>query len=79
MESLQSQVDRHTLGGLTIFYVCPFLMFESIGVFVLLLIAYVVYKDAQTQGMDPLLWAVVVFFIPLLGLTLYILRREHRI
>ena len=35
-----------------------------------------VYKDAQSRGMNAVLWAVLVFFLHLVGLVVYLLVRS---
>ena len=36
-----------------------------------------VYQDAQSRGMNGGLWAVIVFFLSVLGLILYLVIREN--
>lgn len=38
-----------------------------------------VYQDAESRGMDGLLWALIVFFLSLIGLVLYLVVRENRV
>ena len=36
------------------------------------------YKDAQKRGMNAILWALIVFFIGIIGLIIYlVVRGEH--
>jgi putative membrane protein len=46
--------------------------------FVFLVIAYLVYKDAKTRGMNGLLWGILVLipFIGILFLIIYVIIRE---
>lgn len=46
---------------------------------VFLVIAYLVYKDAESRGMNGLLWAVLVIlpWIGMLFLIIYLLKREE--
>ncbi|WP_287261826.1 SHOCT domain-containing protein [Methanothrix sp.] len=46
---------------------------------VFLVIAYLVYKDAEARGMNGLLWAVLVVlpWIGMLFLLIYLLKREE--
>ena len=39
-----------------------------------LVISYLVYKDAQKNNVDnPMLWAIVTFFLGLIGVVIYLL------
>jgi hypothetical protein len=39
-----------------------------------------VYKDAEKRGMNPIIWAMVAFFVHFLGVVIYLLvRSEHPI
>jgi hypothetical protein len=64
-------------GGL---WVWPFAGFA--GFFGLLYLAFIiwllfwVYRDAESRGMSGALWAIVVFFLHLLGLVVYLLVRS---
>ena len=44
-----------------------------------ILILIWVYQDAESRGMDGLLWALIVFFLNIIGLVLYLVVRESRI
>jgi putative membrane protein len=46
--------------------------------FVFLVIAYLVYKDAKTRGMNGLLWGILVLipFVGILFLIIYVVIRE---
>ena len=48
--------------------------------FVFLVIAYLVYKDAKTRGMNGLLWGILVLipFVGILFLIIYVVIRETR-
>jgi hypothetical protein len=63
-------------GGVEIF----FLLFILIGLggFVLwVALAYWVYRDATRRHMDnAVLWAVITFFLGLIGLVIYLVVRE---
>ena len=41
-----------------------------------LLILVFVYRDAESRGMNGALWAIIVFFLSLLGLLLYLIVRS---
>jgi hypothetical protein len=41
-----------------------------------LVLAIWVYKDAESRGMSGALWALIVFFLGLIGLIIYILVRS---
>jgi hypothetical protein len=41
-----------------------------------ILILYWVYRDAESQGMNGVLWAIIVLFFNIFGLVLYLLVRE---
>ena len=43
-----------------------------------ILILIWVYQDAESRGMDGLLWALIVFFLNIIGLILYLVARESR-
>lgn len=50
------------------------LLFALVLFVVSLVLIYWVYQDAQVNSSDPAyLWALVVFFAPVLGLLLYLL------
>jgi len=59
------------LFGLSALFLIPLLWFV-VG----LLILVFVYKDAESRGMNGALWAIIVFFLSLLGLLLYLIVRE---
>jgi len=40
------------------------------------LILFWVYRYAESRGMDGVLWAIVVFFLNIIGLILYLFVRE---
>jgi len=44
-----------------------------------ILILIWVYQDAESRGMDGLLWAIIVFFLNIIGLILYLVVREGRV
>lgn len=44
-----------------------------------ILILIWVYHDAESRGMDGLLWAIIVFFLNIIGLILYLVVREGRV
>jgi putative membrane protein len=48
--------------------------------FVFLVIAYLVYKDAKTRGMNGLLWGILVIipFVGILFLIIYVVLRETK-
>lgn len=39
-------------------------------------VAYFVYKDANARGMSGGLWAIVVFFLGIVGIIIYVLVRK---
>ena len=41
-----------------------------------ILILFWVYQDAESRGMNGVLWAIIVFFFNIFGLILYLLVRE---
>lgn len=58
------------------FFIIPFaLIWFVIGILILIW----VYQDAESRGMDGLLWALIVFFLNIIGLILYLLVRGSRI
>ena len=60
--------------GFPIWRVCMMLFW----LFVFLVIAYLVYKDAKTRGMNGLLWGILVLipFVGILFLIIYVVIRE---
>jgi putative membrane protein len=60
--------------GFPIWRICIMLFW----LFVFLVIAYLVYKDAKTRGMNGLLWAILVLipFVGILFLIIYVVIRE---
>ncbi len=56
-------------GGLMLIYcVCFIAGFALLGV-----VSYLVYKDAKKNNVDnPILWALLTFFLGLLGVLLYL-------
>jgi RNA polymerase subunit RPABC4/transcription elongation factor Spt4 len=45
--------------------------------FIVLLIALIVYRDASKRGMDPWYWATIAAFVPFfIGLIIYLLERR---
>ena len=57
---------------LDLFLLIPFVWFV-IGVLILVW----VYRDAESRGMSGILWAIIVFFLSLIGLVLYLIFREN--
>ena len=61
-------------------YGFPILRFSMMlfWLFVFLVIAYLVYKDAKTRGMNGLLWGILVLipFVGILFLIIYVVIRE---
>ncbi len=55
---------------------------EKILTIIWLLVAILVYKDATRRypagSFKPILWAIVVFFMSLIGLVLYLLLRPEK-
>jgi len=41
-----------------------------------ILILFWVYQDAESRGMNGVLWAIIVFFFNIFGLILYLIVRE---
>jgi len=58
-----------------VFIIPFFLVWFVIGILILIW----VYQDAESRGMDGLLWALIVFFLNIIGLILYLVVRESRI
>lgn len=57
------------------FFIIPFvLIWFIVGILILIW----VYKDAESRGMDGLMWALIVFFLNIIGLILYLVARESR-
>jgi len=55
----------------------PFAILIPIGWFVVgILILFWVYQDAEARGMNGVLWAIIVFFLNIIGLILYLIARE---
>ena len=55
-------------------FIIPLVWF-LIGILILIW----VYQDAESRGMDGLLWAIIVFFLNIIGLILYLVVREGRV
>ncbi|PVX24674.1 MAG: hypothetical protein CW691_06895 [Candidatus Bathyarchaeum sp.] len=55
---------------LPVLYFLPFLWF-LLGILILVW----VYRDAESRNMNGALWAIIVFFLSVLGLILYLLVR----
>jgi putative membrane protein len=62
--------------GFPVWRVCMMLF----CLFVFLVIAYLVYKDAKTRGMNGLLWGILVLipFVGILFLIIYVVIRETK-
>jgi putative membrane protein len=62
--------------GFPVWRVCMMLFW----LFVFLVIAYLVYKDAKTRGMNGLLWGILVLipFVGILFLIIYVVIRETK-
>lgn len=60
------------------FAIIPFLLIISLfGVIIPVAIGVFVYKDAEQRGMNGLMWALIVIFIPsFIGLIIYFIVRE---
>lgn len=43
-----------------------------------LVVAYFIYKDANARGMNGVLWAIIVFFLGIIGLIIYVLVRKEK-
>jgi len=43
-----------------------------------ILIVVLVYQDAKRRNMRPLLWAILVFFFPLIALIIYFIMRKPK-
>lgn len=62
--------DTAFLGGFTLMYVC----FCCVAILVPIACAVIVYKDAMKFKIDnAVLWAVLAFFFPIIGLLVYFL------
>ena len=59
--------------GALMMLLCPAIWF-IIGI----LICIWVYRDAQSRGMSGLLWALVTFFLSIIGLIIYLVVRKPR-
>lgn len=58
------------------FFIIPFvLIWFVIGILILIW----VYRDAESRGMDGLLWALIVFLLNIIGLILYLVVKEGRV
>ena len=55
--------------------IVPFLLVPLLWFVIGLLILVFVYRDAESRGMNGALWAIIVFFLSLLGLLLYLIVR----
>ena len=53
-----------------------FFFFWIIGIIVLLIIALLVANDASRYGENGLLWGLIVFFMPMMGLLIYAIIRS---
>jgi preprotein translocase subunit Sss1 len=63
-------------GGAEIFFLL-FLLVGLVGFIIWVGLAYWVYRDANRRNMDnAVLWAVITFFLGLIGLVIYILVRD---
>ncbi len=63
--------ELYGLLGLGLYVTC----ISSIWI-ISILLAYWAYKDAKSRNMDsPALWAIIVFFLGLIGLIIYLIVR----
>jgi len=55
----------------------PFVILIPLAWFIIgILILFWVYQDAESRGMNGVLWAIIVFFLNIIGLILYLIVRE---
>jgi len=50
-----------------------------IGLVLLAAVSLWVFKDANSRGMNPWLWALFTFFLLIIGLPVYLLSRKPKI
>jgi uncharacterized membrane protein YoaK (UPF0700 family) len=60
-------------GWIALVFIIPLFWF-LVGILILLW----VYRDAESRGMNGVLWAIIVFFLNIFGLILYLIVRESR-
>lgn len=60
-------------------WLIPFIIIPLAWFVIGILILIWVYQDAESRGMNGLLWAVIVFFLSIIGLILYLVAREGQI
>ena len=68
---LSSLIQQMQIWWLPFVILIP-LAFFAIGI----LILFWVYQDAESRGMNGILWAIIVFFLNIIGLILYLIVRE---
>ena len=54
----------------------PILLIPLLWFVVALLILVWAYRDAESRGMNGALWAIIIFFLSVLGLLLYLIVRS---
>lgn len=59
--------------------ILPFILMISLFFFIIpIVISIFVYRDAQSRGMNGLVWALIVIFVPsYIGLIIYFIVREN--
>jgi len=60
-------------------WLIPFIIIPLTWFVIGILILIWVYQDAESRGMNGLLWAIIVFFLSIVGLILYLVAREGKI
>ena len=53
-----------------------FFLFPLVWFVLGILILIWVYQDAESRGMNGLLWAIIVFFLSVIGLLIYLIARS---
>ncbi len=61
---------NHMLGNFQSYFI-----FIVIGLVILFLVSYLVAADANSKGENGLLWGLLVFFMPMMGLFAYVIWR----
>ena len=46
------------------------------GIFFMLMVAYIISRDANSNGEDGTMWFFIVLFLPMMGLFLYLIIRS---
>lgn len=51
---------------------------QIIGLIIAAAIAFWVYKDAESRGMNAILWAILVFLFCIIALPVYLIMRKPK-